>query len=152
MGTYTAIYPGLSERSLWDNVKQFPHKSCCHAWKKVIVFDYSTLTIKFYSLFYSQSCINFIKLRNGKFGRPDLRGSLFRPNKFTMPHLKFWEKYGYGSIHIWRQMFFVHFWPTYLPSSDTLLKKSLKVTKIRWSSTYLPTQKSDVIYECSHIL
>ena len=45
--------------------------------------------------FYSQSCINFIKLRNGKFGSPDLRGSLFRPNKVTMPHLKFWEKYEY---------------------------------------------------------
>ena len=28
-----------------------------------------------------------------------------------------------GSIHIWRQMFFGHFWPTYLPSSDTLLHK-----------------------------
>ena len=26
-----------------------------------------------------------------------------------------------GSIHIWRQMFFWHFWPTYLPKSDTLL-------------------------------
>ena len=25
----------------------------------------------------------------------------------------------YGSIHIWRQMFFGHFWPIYLPSSDT---------------------------------
>ena len=28
-----------------------------------------------------------------------------------------------GSIHIWRQMFLGNFWPTYLPSSDTLLHK-----------------------------
>ena len=34
---------------------------------------------------------------------------------------EFWQ----GSIHIWRQMFFGHFWPTYLPSSDTLLLNRL---------------------------
>ena len=33
-----------------------------------------------------------------------------------------------GAIHIWRQMIWGHFWPTYLPKSDS----------IRWSPTYLP--------------
>ena len=33
----------------------------------------------------------------------------------------FQPKKPFGSIHIWRQMFFGNFWPIYLPSSDTLL-------------------------------
>jgi hypothetical protein len=45
---------------------------------------------------------------------------------------------------------FRHFWPTYPPSSDTLLHNLF--SKIRWGLTYLPTQKSDVIYECSLVV
>ena len=52
-----------------------------------------------------------------------------------------------GSIHIWRQMFFGHFWPTY---PHQILYYISLFSKIRWGLTYLPTQKSDVIYECSH--
>ena len=53
-----------------------------------------------------------------------------------------------GSIHIWRQMFFGHFWPTYLPYNQMVYFIDL-FSKIRCSLTYLPTQKSDLICECS---
>ena len=61
-------------------------------------------------------------------------------SRFPYPFLP--THFHLGGIHIWRQMIFGHFWPTYLPKSDI----------IRWSLTYLPTLKSDVICGCSLML
>ena len=45
-----------------------------------------------------------------------------------------------GSIHIWRQIFWVYFWPTYLPKyPDQILYHISLFSKIRYSLTYLPT-------------
>ena len=56
----------------------------------------------------------------------------------------FWRSIVSGSIHIWRQMFFWYFWPNQMVYYYISL-----FGKIRCSLTYLPTQKSDIIYECS---
>ena len=50
------------------------------------------------------------------------------------------------SIHIWLQIFFGYFWPTYLPY--TFLYYINLFSKISCSLTYIPTQKFDIICEC----
>ena len=60
---------------------------------------------------------------------------------------KWHEGVNLGSIHIWRQMFSGIFdLPTY---HHQILYYISLFSKIRWGLTYLPTQTSDVIYECS---
>jgi len=51
------------------------------------------------------------------------------------------------SIHIWRQMFFRHFWPTYLPSSDTLQHTLMYLVKSdeAWPTLEFPIQQYEIL-------
>ena len=53
----------------------------------------------------------------------------------------------FGSTHIWRQMFWGYFWPTY---PNQMLSYISLFSKIRWP-TYIPKNLTSYICECSQI-
>ena len=64
-------------------------------------------------------------------------------------HKLFWNsKLALGSIHTWRQIFFFGIFDLRIYPYQILYYIRL-CSRIRCSLTYLPTQISDIIYECS---
>ena len=94
----------------------------------IITFVPAQVLIKKMKVYKTKLCVCFIRIRTKhssntllKLVRIFIKQTLFVCsfivyNKFYSKKCK---KFMEGSIHIWRQMFFGHFWPTYLPKNLT---------------------------------